>query len=349
MAEERKFPAEWSSILSIVRSKLEEMKPASKGNWTHIAGGSETGATWRRNLEAFEGIGFVSRTIHGVQREEVDLGVDLLGTRWALPIAVAPMSSAIHDLCENPFVEMAEGAKAAGTAASVGYPNGSDIHKRMVEAGAPTFRIIKPLRNTDRLIEDLKGAEEAGCFAAGIDSDAAAGLKPSGDGDHYGDISRSFSTGELREIRQSIRIPFILKGIMSVDDALAAMEAGADAIVVSSHAGFGLDYGQSPLEVLPGIRKAVGDRMKILVDSGIRRGSDVVKALALGGDAVLIGRLAIWGLLLGKGEGLAWILYLLAEEMKRVMILTGARKLSDIDGRCLVALNPLGDRILAGG
>ena len=349
MAEKREFPADWSSIVAIARSKLDALNSFGRDNWTHVSGGSETGATWKRNMEAYQALGFVSRTIHGVQRAEVDLSVELLGTRWALPIAVAPISSAIHDLCEDPFVEMTKGAKKAGTAASVGYPNGSDVHKRMVEAGAPVFRIVKPLRNRDRLVEELKGAEEAGCFAAGIDTDSAAGIKPSGDSDHYGEISRSFSRGELREIRESIRIPFILKGVMSVDDAVAAMEVGADAIVVSSHAGFAIDYGQSPLEVLPGIRKAVGDRLKILVDSGIRRGGDVVKALALGGDGVLIGRLAIWGLLLGKGEGLAWILHLLAEEMKRVMVLTGAKRLSDLDRRCLVALSSLGDRILAGG
>jgi isopentenyl diphosphate isomerase/L-lactate dehydrogenase-like FMN-dependent dehydrogenase len=348
MTEKEKFPTEWSEIRSLVRAKLQEKRPGNRDNWTHVSGGCESGASWRRNMDAYEGLGFVVKTIHGVRPEEVDLSVEILGTRWDLPVAVAPMSSAIHDLCENAFAELAGGVRAAGTAAGIGYPNGPEVHRRMVEAGAPVFRILKPLRKTDALVEALKSAEDAGCFAAGIDIDSAAGIKPGGDASHYGDLSRSLTREELREIRKCIRIPFILKGVMSTEDALAAMEIGADAIVVSNHAGYALDYCLSPLEVLPGIVRAVGGRMTILVDSGIRRGSDVLKALALGCDAVLIGRLAIWGLLMGCGEGLAWIFRLMAEEMGRIMVLTGTKKLRDLDRRCLVPLNGLGDRILGG-
>jgi isopentenyl diphosphate isomerase/L-lactate dehydrogenase-like FMN-dependent dehydrogenase len=87
--------------------------------------------------------------------------------------------------------------------------------------------------------------------------------------------------------------------------------------------------------------------MKVFLDSGIRRGSDIIKALALGADAVLIGRMALWGLVVGKGEGLSWILKLMADEMKRIMLLTGAEKLSDLNREILLPLDSLGDRILS--
>jgi 4-hydroxymandelate oxidase len=124
------------------------------------------------------------------------------------------------------------------------------------------------------------------------------------------------------------------------------MELGADAIVVSTHGGSALDYSPSSLEVLPDIVRVVDHKMKVLFDSGIRRGSDIVKALALGADAVLIGRMALWGLVLGQAKGLEWILELLAEEMRRIMVLLGAGKIGDLDRKALVPLNHIGDRIL---
>lgn len=347
MSEESKFPRELSQIRSIVQKKLEEINPKSRENWTHVSGGCETGATWRRNMQAFEGLGFNVKTINSVNKQAVDLSVDILGTRWDLPVAIAPMSAAIANVCDHPFIEMARGAKAAGTAASVGYPNGPDVHSKMVQTGTPVFRIIKPLKDIHKIIEAVQDSEASGCFATGIDTDSAAGLKAAGDTCHFDEMMRPLSLDELKEIRKSVKIPFMIKGVMGVEDARSAMEIGAAAIVVSNHAGFALDYCQSPLEVLPGIVKVVDHKMKIFVDSGIRRGSDIAKALALGADAVLIGRLAVWGLVMGGGEGLSWILGLLADEMKRIMVLTGASKLSDLSMKSLVSLDAIGDKILS--
>ena len=132
-----------------------------------------------------------------------------------------------------------------------------------------------------------------------------------------------------------------------MEDAQAAVEIGADAIVVSNHAGYSQDYCEASLEALPVIKSAVGDKMKLILDSGIRRGSDIVKALALGADAVLIGRMALWGLLLGESEGLSWLLNLMSGEIKRNMILLGAQKVSDLNKDMLIPLDSLGDRILS--
>jgi 4-hydroxymandelate oxidase len=347
MQKNEGFPAELAEIQSMAQKLLKENTPARWENWTDVSGGAETGATWRRNLQAFEGLGFKLKSISSVDPEKVDLSVEIFGDKWDLPIAIAPMSSVISTVCKDVFGEMALGAKASGIAASVGYPAGPDAHVKMLEAGARVFRLIKPLKDLDKLIEALKGSQADGCFATGIDTDAIAGLKPSGDCGHLGEMVRPLSIQELKKARESVDIPFIIKGIVSEEDARAVLEVGADAIVVSTHAGYAMDYCLSSLEALPGIVRVVGKKMKVFLDSGIRRGSDIIKGLALGADAVLIGRMAIWGLVVGKGEGLSWILNLMADEMKRIMLLTSTEKLSDLHRDILIPLNSLGDRILS--
>jgi 4-hydroxymandelate oxidase len=347
MVRDDPFPGEFADIRSLVQHKLRETHPKQEENWTHVSGGCETGSSFDRSTRAYEGLGFHLKTLADVAGDEVDLSVDLLGAAWNLPIGIAPMSSAISTVCPGAFTELALGAKAAGIPAGIGYPNGPDIHSKMLETGAAVFRIVKPLKDIEKLIDTLQRTQDSGCFAAGIDMDSIAGLKPTGDTCHYEELCRPLSVAELREIRRSVDIPFIIKGILGVEDANSALEIGADAIVVSTHAGVSLDYCPSPLEVLPSIVKAVGSSMKILVDSGIRRGSDIVKALALGADAVLIGRMAVWGLVMGKGEGLQWILHLMVDEMRRILVLTGAGHLSELNAQSLVSLDHIGDRILS--
>jgi 4-hydroxymandelate oxidase len=204
---------------------------------------------------------------------------------------------------------------------------------------------VKPLNDIQKLKEALKSAQNAGCFAAGVDTDSVAGLK-AGDNVNYRDTCQPLSVDILKEIRKSVEIPFIIKGILSKEDALASLEIGADAIVVSTHSGSALDYSPSSLEVLPDIVKVVDKKMTVLFDSGIRRGSDIVKALALGADAVLIGRTALWGLVLGEAKGLEWIIDLFTDEIRRILVLIGAENINDLDRNALVSLNHIGDRIL---
>jgi len=344
MKDNEDFPRSLEEIRNIVRESLPEKYARMANNWTHVSGGCETGSTWRRAIEAFEGIGFVQKNINPLVQEELDLSVDILGKKWDLPIGIAPMSGVIASVCENAFGEMATAARNKHIAASVGYPAGPGIHEKMVEKGASVFRVVKPLKDIEKIKEALKSAQEAGCFAAGIDTDSAAGLK-AGDNINFKDTC-ALSVDVLKKIRKSIDIPFIIKGVLSEEDALASLELGADAIVVSNHTGSALDYSPSSLEVLPDIVKVVDKKMTVLFDTGIRRGSDIVKALALGADAVLIGRMALWGLVLGKAKGLEWILELLADEMRRIMVLLGVEKIGDLDRKALVPLNYIGDRIL---
>ena len=140
----------------------------------------------------------------------------------------------------------------------------------------------------------------------------------------------SKTVDELRQIAEKAGKPFILKGIMTVNGAKKALEAGASGIVVSNHGGRVLDQCPATAEVLPAIADAVGDKMTILVDGGIRTGMDVFKALALGADAVLIGRPFVNMVYGGGAEGVQVYVDKLKAELKDTMAMCGAHKLSDI-------------------
>ncbi|HZW82666.1 MAG TPA: alpha-hydroxy-acid oxidizing protein, partial [Candidatus Deferrimicrobium sp.] len=135
---------------------------------------------------------------------------------------------------------------------------------------------------------------------------------------------------ELAELLKESKLPFIIKGIMSVDEAKLAVEIGAAAIVVSNHGGRVLDHTPGAAEVLPEIADAVGDRITILADGGVRSGADVLKLLALGAKAVLVGRPLITGAYGGGAEGVKLIVDTMTNELKQAMILTGCANVSEV-------------------
>ena len=189
--------------------------------------------------------------------------------------------------------------------------------------GVPT---IKPW-NIDTIREKMAQAKASGCFAVAMDVDAA-GLPflknmtpPAG----------SKSVEELAEIVQLAERPFIVKGVMTVKGALKAKQAGAAAIVVSNHGGRVLDQCPATAEVLPAIVDAVGDKMTVLVDGGIRTGMDVFKALALGADEVLIARPFVNMVYGGGAEGVKVYVEKLKAELADTMAMCGAHSLSDIN------------------
>lgn len=340
------FPDNWAELRDLARENFKQSNLAAADSWTHLAGNEEMINTKKRNYRALDEIGFHLKTIHQANRDNVDTRICLLGQDVEIPIAVAPMSAGINDVCENVFLEIGEGSKLAGSVASIGYPNSIQNIKSIVSTGAPVFHIIKPLKELDRLIDLIKQAEDMNCFAVGIDVDSIMGLRVEGGKKLFDELCRPLTIEELKIIREQVKIPFIIKGIMSVEDAQKCLEIGANAIVVSNHAGYSLDYSLSSLEVLPKISSSVGHQMQIIFDSGVRLGGDVLKALALGADAVLIGQMALWGLAIGRREGLAWILRQMEDELKRTMVLTGVKKLSEADKNILVPLGDIGENIL---
>ena len=268
------------------------------------------------------------------ENKPVDTSFELFGHKVALPVFAAPVGAMqlhygdkYNDLQYNDILVPA--CAQAGIAAFTGDGTNPAVMEGAAEAlkksggcGVPT---VKPW-NMDTIREKMELVKAADPFAIAMDIDAA-GLPflktltpPAG----------SKTVEELKEIAAMAGKPFILKGIMTVAGAKKALEAGASAIVVSNHGGRVLDQCPATAEVLPAIVDAVGGKMTVLVDGGIRTGMDVFKALALGADAVLIGRPFVNMVYGGGAEGVQVYVDKLKAELADTMAMCGAHSLSDI-------------------
>jgi 4-hydroxymandelate oxidase len=297
--------------------------------------GAETNFVVRFNRRYFDRFGFKFRMIDA---EEASTEVSLFNRKFSTPILSAALSG-LTDITEKPLVKVATGVKASGSMMWVGIASPQQVQE-VLQVQVPTVRIVKPFQDIETMIRELQEAEAGGAIAVGTDIDFFFGGKRA-DRVFAPKAMAPRSVKELRRLAATTRLPFILKGVLSAQDAEKALEIGAGGIVVSNHSGVVLDYAAHPLEVLPEIKKVIGDRMPIFVDSGIRRGSDVMKALALGADAVLVGWLLVMGLAANESAGVAEIINILTEELRRIMSVTGCRTVAEIDDTILVRRNDL--------
>lgn len=296
-------------------------------------GGKDTGEAFSINYSKLKEIKINMDTIY--EFNEVDTSIELFGKSFAYPVFAAPIgglnlhySEVLND--ETYSRAIVTGCKQGGTAGFTGDGVKDEFYelplKTIAEIGGWGIPTIKPWKK-DEILRKVKKAEEAGAVAVAMDVDAAGLALLAA----LGKPVSPKSVDELKEIISSTKLPFIIKGIMTVKGALKALEAGAYAIVVSNHGGRVLDQTPGTVEVLPEIAKAVKGKMKIFIDGGIRSGIDVVKVLALGADAVLIGRpyaVAAYG---GGAEAVQVYTDKIGRELRDTMIMTGCSKLSDID------------------
>lgn len=295
-------------------------------------GAKGVGDTAIRNYEKWQDIRVNMDTI--CENRPIDASLELFGQTFAYPFFAGPVgavnmhySEKYDDISYNQ--ELVSACAEAGIAAFTGdgvnplvMEGATAAIKESRGMGVPT---IKPW-NLETIQEKLALAAESGSFAVAMDVDAA-GLPflknmtpPAG----------SKTVEELAEVVHMAGVPFIVKGVMTVGGALKAKEAGAAAIVVSNHGGRVLDQCPATAEVLEEIADAVGDSMKILVDGGIRSGTDIFKALALGADGVIIARPFVTAIYGGGKEGAAAYIEKLGSELKDTMQMCGAHTLKDI-------------------
>jgi len=218
-----------------------------------------------------------------------DTTLQLYGETFSTPVMMAALSH-LNFAHPDGLVEMARGAKAANAVMWAGMGDESELDK-IVATGAKTIKIIKPYADNDDIFKKIKHAEACGCIAVGMDIDHQF------DGLGKYDLCAGFhmrpkTSAEVKEFVNATKLPFIIKGVLSVVDALKCVEAGVQGIVVSHHAGI-MGFAMPPLIILPEIVKAVNGKLKIFVDCGVETGFDVFKALALGADAVSVGRAMI--------------------------------------------------------
>lgn len=288
--------------------------------------GTETAYTRRVNSEFFKTVALKLRTI---DTKAADTGTTLFGRELATPVIAAAMSVPRVSGLENPLQAWALGMKDAGSMMGVGISSSQDFSEVM-KTGAPVYRISKPFRDRKKIADEMKEAEALGAAAVGTDIDFVLGGKMAEK--IFADTPMApFASEELADLKKETKLPFIIKGILHEQDAEKCMRIGADAIVVSNHRAMVLDHCVHCLEVLPAIRSIAGPKVTILADGGFMRGTDVLKAMALGADGVLIGQAILLAFFADGRQGVKDMVGEITAQLQRAMTLTGCRDVKSID------------------
>jgi isopentenyl diphosphate isomerase/L-lactate dehydrogenase-like FMN-dependent dehydrogenase len=369
--EKAPHPVAWDEL---ERAASEAASPEARG---YVWGGAGGGDTMRENLEAFRRRRIVPRMLRDVSAR--DLRTTVLGTEMAAPVLLAPIGvqAILHPEGELasargaaavglPFVSssasahsMEEVAKAGGDAPrwfQLYWPKVDEMTQSLVRrAEAAGFSAI--VVTLDNVFLSWRPADLAsgylpflqGVGLAQFTSDpvflAALERSPEEDlgaavGHWAGLVNKVITWDDLATLREMTSLPILLKGILHPDDARAAREHGMDGVVVSNHGGRQVDGAIASLDALPAIAEAVGGDLAVLLDSGVRGGADVVKALALGADAVLLGRPYLWGLTLDGASGVETVLRMLLAELDLTLALSGHTRPSELSQDALRGQTP---------
>ncbi len=322
----------------------------SKETWDYLTGGAETETTQERNRVALDSLAFRPRVLRNV--ETVDTGGELLGHKLRLPVVLAPIGS---------LQDIVPGGGEAPTRAAHRF---GAIHM-LSSVCEPGLEAVAACNDHPKIFQLYVRGDEAW-----IDSHIERAIANryiavcfTVDLDHYGrrerDLAKRYKTtsrqtqpadyyqarfcwADVARLRKTFDIPFILKGIATAEDARIALDHGIEAIYVSNHGGRQLDYGKGSIAILPEIVDAVGGRAQIIVDGGFMRGTDIVKARALGADAVGLGRLQGLALAAGGEAGVVRMLELLQDEVTRCLGLLGVTSYAELDNSFLEPVAPLG-------
>ena len=357
-------PEHPTALDELERRAAEALEPEPRG---YVWGGAGTGDTMRANLEAFRRRRLVPRMLRDISQRSLATGV--LGTELPAPVLLAPVGvqTIVHPDGE---LASARGAAALGLPVVASTAADRSLEQTAEACGdAPRwFQLYWP--KDDAITASLvRRAEAAGYSAlvvtldtielawrpadlshgylpflqgtgiAQFTSDPAfrAALEKPPEEDvpaavgHWAQvINRVVTWDDLAELRSMTKLPILLKGILHPDDARKAQRRGIDGVIVSNHGGRQVDGAIGALDALPGVADAVGDDITVLFDSGIRSGADVVKALALGADAVLLGRPYLWGLALDGAAGVETVLRMLLAELDLTLALCGFSRPAEV-------------------
>lgn len=321
---------------------LPEIKRAARNAlpprlWGFGAGGAETETTLRRNSRALRRLAIRQRVLVDVRR--VDLGTTFLGIQLPMPVAIAPMGVLALFHPEGDL-EMTRGAGLSGNLNVVSGVTGWPVETVAKEARGPLLFQLYHFGERPWVRELLQRVQASGYRGVCLTVDTSVYGRRERDLRQRFDFRRSarntpnppapdntfparLTWADVAWLRSILSIPFGLKGILSGEDARLAVEAGVQFVWVSNHGGRQLDQAQATIDVLPEIVDAVAGRAEIMIDGGFTRGTDIIKALALGAKLVAIGRTALWGLAADGAAGVDRTFQLLREEMTTAMALCG--------------------------
>ena len=336
----------------------QELPPA---HWGYMATGTDDDATIRANREGFEHFQLRARRLVDVR--EIDMSTEILGRKWPTPIVIAPTGSnqAFHADGE---LAVTRAAKAKETLQILSTVSSTSIEDVVEARGEPVWYQLYPRYSWDVTKAIVSRAERAGCPAIVLTVDLLGGsnretvkrfaktdmrecsvchdgqrVRPMYEGlDIPGrnDYPRGLTWDYVRQVREHTSMQVLIKGIVTAEDAALAVERGVDGIIVSNHGGRAEASMRSTIECLPEIVDTVRGRIAVLVDSGFRRGTDFFKALAVGADAVCIGRPYLWGLASFGQAGVEAVLELLKTELEIVMRQMGTPSIAQITSSRIV-------------
>jgi isopentenyl diphosphate isomerase/L-lactate dehydrogenase-like FMN-dependent dehydrogenase len=337
---------EFQNLHELVRKARTNL---NQNAWDYIVGGSETETTLRRNRMALDEIAFRPRVLRNVAA--VDPSVEVFGRKLRLPVLLAPVG-ALESFDPGAAASVARGAGSFGAAhmlSSVSQPGLENV----ATAAPDALRIYQLyVRGDDAFVEDHVSRAIANgytAFCLTVDTAhysrrerdiakrfvRASRLRVSGS-----DFQMGLEWRTVKLIKDKYKIPLILKGIATAEDAGIALDHGVEWIYVSNHGGRQLDHGRGAMHVLPEIAAAVAGRAGIMIDGSFCRGTDIVKAIAMGADLVGLGRLQCWALAAAGEAGIVRMLELLEDEVIRCLGLLGVTNFAELDKSYLHAATP---------
>jgi isopentenyl diphosphate isomerase/L-lactate dehydrogenase-like FMN-dependent dehydrogenase len=321
----------------------------NQNDWDYIVGGTETETTLRRNRMALDSIAFRPRVLRDVSK--VDPSVEVFGRKLRLPVVLCPVGSleSFHPGGAEPVVKAAAEFGVAHMLSSVCDPGLEEV-AQAAPNGLRMFQLY--VRGDAAWVDDhveraIKHGYAAFCLTVDTahysrrERDLAKRHVTAGRRRVSGrDIQMALDWKTVERIKKNFKIPLGLKGIGTAEDAKIALDHGVDIIYVSNHGGRQLDHGRGSTDVLPEVVEAVGGRAMIIVDGGFYRGTDIVKALALGANLVGLGRMQCYGLAAAGQAGIVRMLEIMQDEVTRALGLLGVTAFAKLDHSYLHAAAP---------
>jgi 4-hydroxymandelate oxidase len=352
--------ADLDSLLTVREFEAVARRRLDPVYYDYVAGGARDEVTVRANEEGFERLSLLPRVLRGSAQR--DLSVDLFGVHSSMPVLISP--TAFHrlvcaegEIATARAVARADAIMIASMASTVAVGEVAAAARAAVPGRDPALWFQLYLQpDLDDTVALIARATAAGCRALVVTVDSPVlGVNERNQRNHFYDLPAGMACENLRDLRgddpRSVRqiamspelswdhvdwlrehtdLPILLKGVLHPEDARIAVERGVDGLLLSNHGGRQLDTVPATIDLLAEFVAAVGGSVPVLVDGGVRRGTDVVKALALGAAAVGVGRPMMWGLAVAGEEGALRVLELLRDEVDHTMALCGARGLADL-------------------
>lgn len=357
----KKSSAAQLPVADVMQFEPLARRKLSKMAYDYISSGGADEITMRENRAAFERLRLAPKVLVDVSK--LDTRIDLFGSELESPVLLAPV--AYHRIYHRDGEKAtARGASAAGSAFVISTYTTTAIDEIARHTQRPVWFQLYAQRDRAFTKDMVERAVASGCKTVCLTVDTpvlgcrysqltfslpkgigcvhmrgfnsataiqAPSHKPQRGNIYVPMLDPSFSWKDLEWLRSIAKVPVLLKGILTAQDAKRAVEHGADGVIVSNHSGRNLDTLPATIDALPHVVEAIGGRIPVLLDSGIRRGTDIFAALALGAKAVLIGRPYIYGLAAGGAEGVERVVTILRDELERAMALTGRCSIAEID------------------